>query len=139
MLSTIPIKQHVVALQQSVDVDDPVWKAWRMMKDQSVKHLPVTKNGKIVGVVSDRDIVQISGFNGGQSMAVKEAMSMDPLVVTIDDNMEAVLQKMISKDQQQAVVVDHEQKIVGLFSWSCAFQFFLEFGNLKHLNRLLTS
>lgn len=126
-------------MQQAVDVEDPVWKAWRIMKDEQVKNLPVIKAGRIVGVVSDKDIVQISGFNGGQSMPVKDAMSMDPLVVSLEDSMESVLLKMLKKDQQQAVVIDADQNIVGLFSWNKAFQFMLEFADVHHINQLLTS
>ncbi len=139
MLKRLQIKQHFAPLSDSVSVDDPVWKAWRMMKNCSVKNLPVLKGQKIVGVVSDRDIVQISGFNGGQSMPVKDAMSMDPLVVCLEDSMQDVLQKMLKKDQQIAVVVDGNQTIVGLFLWSCAFQFILDLADVSNLNQLLTS
>ncbi len=139
MLKSVPIKQHYMPMQQAVDVEDPVWKAWRIMKDEQVKNLPVIKAGRIVGVVSDKDIVQISGFNGGQSMPVKDAMSMDPLVVSLEDSMESVLLKMLKKDQQQAVVIDADQNIVGLFSWNKAFQFMLEFADVHHINQLLTS
>lgn len=139
MLKRLQIKQHYQPLSASLDVEDPVWKAWRTMKDNEVKQLPVVKGGKIVGIVSDRDIVQISGYNGGQSMPVKEAMSMDPLVVSITDSMDRVLRAMLKKDQEQAVVVDFQGEICGMFSWSSAFKFFLQFDDINHLYQLLSS
>ncbi len=131
------IKQHFKCLDRCVDVDDPVWKAWRAMKETDVKQLPVLKGKKIVGVVSDRDIVQISGFNGGQSMPVKDAMSMDPLVVCLEDSLLEVVQKMINQDQQYAIVVNEGRQVVGLFSWNQAIQFFIS--HINHQNQALTS
>jgi acetoin utilization protein AcuB len=139
VLQRFQIQKHYTPLQTSVHADDPVWKAWRLMKESPVKVLPVLKNEKIVGLVSDRDIVQISGFNGGQSMPVKDAMSMDPLVVAVEDSLEEVLRWMLKKDQLHAVVVDEERQILGLFTWNDALKFILEFANINHINQLLSS
>lgn len=139
MLQRLQIKQNYIPMTESISVDDPVWRAWRIMKDLELKRLPVVKNGKIVGVVSDRDIVQISGLNGGQSMPVKDAMSMDPLIVDLEDSMDKVLRSMLKKDQQDAIVVDQENNIVGLFSWTCAFKFFLDFADINYIRQLMSS
>jgi acetoin utilization protein AcuB len=139
VLKQLHIEQHYTPLTQSLNVDDPVWKAWRTMKDLNVKRLPVVKNGKVVGVVSDRDIVQISGYNGGQSMPVKEAMSLDPLIVRGQDTMESVLQSMLKKDQEDAIVVNADGDIIGVFSWADAFQFFLSFADMNNLTKNLSS
>jgi predicted transcriptional regulator len=139
VLTTLKIKQHYEPLNEFLDVEDPVWKAWRLMKNLKVKQLPVMKNEKIVGVVSDKDIVQISGFNGGQSMPVKEAMNLDPLIVQIDDTMHTVLQSMLKKDQQHAVVLNAQGEICGMFSWSSAFKFFLNFSDVNHLRQLFSN
>ena len=134
MLDQSPISSYLKPLKGFLDVNDPAWKAWRMMKDENIKIIPVKKAGKIVGLVSDRDIVQISGFNGGQSMPVSDAMSLDPLVVSEKSDIKSVLKAMLQKDQQTAIAVDHNQEICGLFTWDGAFEFFLEshtIGDLK--------
>ncbi len=139
VLHRLQVKQHYTPISEFLDVEDPVWKAWRSMKDKEVKLLPVVKSGRVVGVVSDRDIVQISGYNGGQSMPVKEAMSLDPLLIRLDDSLDQVLKAMLRKDQQFAIVVGDGGTICGLFSWACAFKFFLNFSDIDHLRQLLSS
>lgn len=139
MLQTLKIKQHYESLSEYLDVDDPVWKAWRIMKDLKVNHLPVVKNSKIVGMVSDKDIVQISGYNGGQSMPVKEAMNLDPLIVHCEDSIQSVLKGMLAKDQQHAVVLNNQNEICGIFSWSSAFKFFLNFADINHLRQIFSN
>ena len=138
MLQQLQIKQHFKPLTEYLDVGDPVWKAWRQMKSLGVKHLPVLNNKKIVGIISDRDIVQVSNFNGGQSMLVKEAMSLEPLILCLESSMEAALKAMLNKKQQYAIVVDTSGVIHGLFSWSSAFEFFLNFASVENINQLLS-
>ena len=135
MPNTVPIAKHYKPLTTSLDVTDPVWKAWRKMKENEVKHLPVRRDNKIVGIVSDRDIVQISGYNGGQSMPVKEAMSLNPLVLSIDTTMLDALKAMLLKEQQHAIVINQDNEICGLFSWESAFTFFLEVTEVSLLRR----
>ena len=139
MLRQLLIRDYLQPLNEYVEVDDPVWKAWRLMKQYKVKCLPVVKNNKIVGVLSDRDILQISDYNGGQSRPVKEAMSLDPLVVQVETPMDIVLGSMIRKDHYNTVVVDESGNICGLFSWEMAFQFFLEFSKFENMKTRLTS
>lgn len=139
MISGKLIDNYVESLGATVQVNDPVWKAWRIMKENKLKSLPVMKNEKIVGLVSDRDIVQISGYNGGQSMPVKDAMSLDPLVLYLGTTMDQALEAMMSKDQVHAVVVDEKGQVCGIFSWDKAFQFFLNFAKISSLNRKMSS
>ena len=137
MLSNVTIKQYLKNSPETIHVDDPVWKAWRMLKNKDVKILPVTKSNKIIGTISDRDIVAVSGNNNGQSMAVKEAMSLNPLIVEKDTDMETVLQMMILKDQKVAIVVNQGGEVVGLFSWSNAIELFLSLMNENFLEKTI--
>lgn len=137
MLTKILVENYLKRTDSIVDVEAPVWKAWRLIKGKELKTLPVVKGGKVVGLVSDRDIVQISGYNGGQSMPVKEAMSLNPLIVNHDADVKTVLQSMLMKDQQIAVVVDSQSKVIGLFSWSCALKFMLNFMDKNNLKEVI--
>lgn len=44
----------------TVSPDDSISDAVRMMKERKIKHLPVLKEGKIKGIVSDRDIKEFT-------------------------------------------------------------------------------
>jgi acetoin utilization protein AcuB len=122
----LTIKSYYIPLAHVLDVADPVWKAWRLMKDHKVRLLPVMKSDRIIGVISDRDILQISGFNGGQSMPVKDAMSLDPLVLGISTSLDEALRAMLEKEQQYAIVVNESKEACGLFTWQNALEFILD-------------
>jgi acetoin utilization protein AcuB len=40
----------------TVEADDSIMKASRLMKDNNIQHLPVLKKGRLAGIVSDRDL-----------------------------------------------------------------------------------
>jgi CBS domain-containing protein len=41
----------------SLNIDDTVEKAAQMMKEYNVGAIPVCKDGKIAGIITDRDII----------------------------------------------------------------------------------
>ena len=125
-MTTVPVSKWMKAVTNVVNVNDPIWKAWRIMKESDIKVLPVMSNKRVVGLVTAKDIVRSSEHNGGQSMSVKEARSLDPLIVQQDQSLVEAVHFMLLKDQQYAIVVDAKNQVVGVFAWSEAFQFFLE-------------
>jgi CBS domain-containing protein len=52
--------------------------AWQLMKEQRIRHLPVMRDGKVIGMLSDRDILATGGH---LAIPVAEAMSARVAVV----------------------------------------------------------
>lgn len=129
-MMTDSVSKWMKNLKAQVDINDPIWKAWRLMKEFDVKVLPVISGERIVGLVTDKDIVRSSDHNGGQNMSTKAAMNLDPLVVKQDLKVVDVVHAMILKDQQDAIIIDEKNSVVGVFSWSEAFHYFLGQMNL---------
>lgn len=119
----VPVREFTRPVTQCLDAQDPVWKAWRSMKANKAKRLPVKEYNRIVGIVSDRDIAHISGFNGGQSMAITEAMVPNPLMLSVNDSMIDAIKSMVKEEQQHAIVMDENSEVCGLFSWDSAFEY----------------
>lgn len=40
----------------TVGLEEGVSSAWRILKDKRIRHLPVVEKGRLVGIVSDRDL-----------------------------------------------------------------------------------
>ena len=57
MTKSIPqIKKYMTTDVQTIGDEQPMSVAHSMMRGQHIRHLPVLRQGKLVGVVSDRDL-----------------------------------------------------------------------------------
>jgi len=77
----------------SIDADRTVLEAARFMMERNVGALPVLRNGELVGIVSERDImnrVVAVGRTPGTT-AVSEVMTANPRAVFADETIEDCL------------------------------------------------
>jgi len=88
----------------------------RKMRDKAIGCLPVCENGRLIGVISDRDIVCRSVANGIDIARTKARDVMTPDVVyCFDDQSDAEAAKMMEdKDIRHLPVLNRQQKIVGM-------------------------
>ncbi len=91
--------------------------AHQAMRERGVRHLPVVEDGKLVGVVSQRDLYLLETLRGvdvGREL-VEEAMTDDPFVVGPAASLEEVAEAMANRKHGSAVVVDNAA-VVGIFT-----------------------
>jgi CBS domain-containing protein len=108
-------------LPRAVDVISPgttLSEAARKMRDRDVGSLPVAENDRLVGMVTDRDIV-VKGIaadrDAGRTTA-SEVMSPKMLYCFDDQSLEDVLANMGDVQVRRLPVVDREKKLVGIVS-----------------------
>jgi acetoin utilization protein AcuB len=102
---------HTIGQEQSLTV------AHRMMRESRVRHLPVLEGGKLVGLVSQRDLHLIETLRDvdPDKTSVKEAMTMDVYVTPPNTPLDEAARVMAEHKYGSAVVVDRG-KIVGMFT-----------------------
>src|SRR6478736_5740223 len=86
------------------------------MKELDVGALPVCDNGRLVGIVTDRDIAVRCVAGGGDpcNQQVREAMSAS-LVYCFDDNDVAdAAELMREKQVRRLPVLNHQMRLVGI-------------------------
>jgi acetoin utilization protein AcuB len=99
----------------TIDEQDSIADAVSIMRERRIRHLPVTRHGALVGVVSERDIfllLSLSGLNA-EDERVEEAMTEMPFTVEPDEPVASVAREMALGKFGSAVVVD-EGRIVGI-------------------------
>jgi CBS domain-containing protein len=125
-----PIKAVMTPFPYSVSLDDPAEKAGEMMTAHEIRHLPVVDDGRLVGVVTRREL-EVAGqpaLAGGleRPLAVRDLCREGAcLVVDFDEPLDNVLLRMAERHLDSALVV-RQDKLVGIFTVTDACRGFAE-------------
>jgi CBS domain-containing protein len=98
--------------------NDSVVDAARCMDELNVGVIPVCEGEKLVGIVTDRDIVVRGVAQAGElaSMKLTDVMSGHVRCAREDDDLDKVLSEMAEAQIRRLPVVDGGQRIVGIVS-----------------------
>jgi CBS domain-containing protein len=101
----------------AVDAEEPVLEAIQIMADKHVGALPVTRNGQLVGVVSERDYARKVILVGRSSAEtpVWQIMSSPVVTVTPDDDVRRCMQMMTDLRIRHLPVMQGD-RMVGVIS-----------------------
>ena len=117
----------------TVDVDDSMHDAMKRMKEKDIRMLPVLKKGKLVGVVTDRDLKRASASDATSldvhellylvsKIKVRDIMTKNPITVpqnfTVEETAEVLLKHKISG----VPVVDQNGQLVGIITQTDLFR-----------------
>jgi acetoin utilization protein AcuB len=117
-MKTVPtISKYMTVTPHSIGYDQTIERAREMMSEYHIRHLPVLKGGKLVGILTDRDIKLVLGFNSvdAGSMKVDEAYTPDPYITNPESPLDEVAEFMSEKKYGCALIVDNG-KLVGIFT-----------------------
>ena len=88
----------------TVDVQDGIGHAVRLMDSNQVRHLPVLRDGFLVGVVSDRDLLRASGWTkdgrsapGSHPTQLGEIMSSPVVHAHVDEDVTSIAVAMVGR------------------------------------------
>jgi CBS domain-containing protein len=101
----------------TVDVRQTVLEVARLMVEHNIGAVPVLKDGRLVGVFSERDLmnrVVVAGKNPAQT-AVAEVMTEDPLTVEAGDNLETCM-TLMRRHNFRHLLVCQERELMGVVS-----------------------
>jgi acetoin utilization protein AcuB len=103
----------------SIEGSEPIARAKAMMEEHGIRHLPVTEDRELVGVLSDRDI-RVARRVGGQAndaveLDVASVCSRPPYVVELSAALDDVVLEMAERGIGSAVVV-RQGKLAGILT-----------------------
>lgn len=108
------------AMSRDVRVADPtesIEDVARMMADQDVGSLPVGEGDRLVGMVTDRDIVVRAVAAGrGPGTKVRDVMSGNVKYCFDDEEIDAVSRNMGDIQVRRLAVLNREKRLVGILS-----------------------
>lgn len=120
----------------TVDENTSMMKALHIMKENRIRRLPVLSRGKLVGIVSDRDLKEASPSKATTldvhelyyllaEIKVKEIMTKNPITIQPDETVERAAVIMLENKISGMPVVNSQGELVGIITQSDIFRAFV--------------
>jgi acetoin utilization protein AcuB len=128
MSKAIPhIDRYMTPGPHSIGQEQSLAQAHKLMREHHIRHLPVLHAGKLVGVLTDRDLHLIETLRDvdPEKVTVEEAMSPTVFTVGPKASLDGVVREMATHKYGCAVIEDNG-KLVGVFTTIDAMRAFAE-------------
>jgi len=114
----VKVSEAMTPAVVTVSRDTPLTDAARLMRDSDVGPLPVADEGRLVGVLTDRDITIRAVANGKDPFSTRVDEVMTPKVVCCldTDEVERAAEMMQSAQLRRLLVVDEGGRLAGIVS-----------------------
>ncbi|MFN7685039.1 MAG: CBS domain-containing protein [Oligoflexia bacterium] len=110
------IQKFMTAFPHSIRRDQPITVAVDMMREYRIRHLPVQDGGKLLGVLTDRDVKLAASFKGADKLIVEDVMTPDAFTVPPEAPADKVAAEMAAHKYGCAIVQQANGKVVGIFT-----------------------
>ena len=111
------VREAMTASPRAVQVSTSAVEAAQLMASENVGSLPVVEGNRLVGMVTDRDLVLevLAKERDASTTTVGEICSRDPVTVRADEPLDDALGRM-AKHQVRRVPVVEGEELVGIVS-----------------------
>ena len=117
----------------TVDENEPMSEATRLMKENDIRMLPVLKKDKLTGIITDRDLKRASASDATSleihellylliNIKIKSIMTKNPITVLPDLTVEETAEILLENKISGAPVVDDKGKVVGVITQTDIFK-----------------
>jgi len=133
----------------SVRQDMPITDALNMMRREHIRRAPVIKDGKLIGIVSDKDLLNASPSPATSlsvwemnyllsKITVKDVMTKDVLTVTEDTPIEEAA-RIMADNKIGGLPVVRNDGVVGIITETDLFKIFLELMGARDIGVRVTA
>lgn len=105
------MNKNVIVVDYNTDLNELA----TIMKQNDIGFVPISKNNKIIGVITDRDIVIRALSNNDNKL--EGYLSIDLITIDSESTIEEAL-KLMGQKKVKRLLVNHDNKLVGIISLS---------------------
>jgi acetoin utilization protein AcuB len=120
----------------TIDENDSMQDAINLIKQHKINMLPVMKKGKLIGIVTDRDLKKASASDATtldvhellyliSKIKIKDIMGKKPLTVPFDYTIEETASILLENNISGVPVLDYDKQLVGIITKSDIFKVIL--------------
>jgi CBS domain-containing protein len=106
------VRRKPITISGEATIHDVV----KIMAEQNIGSLVVVENGRMVGVLSERDVVRSLAERGNLSVKVSDICKRDIITLQADATLEEAAEKMGKHGIRHIVVVNKSGELVGVVS-----------------------
>ncbi len=125
----------------TIDANDSMSAALTQLKENKIRMLPVLKDDKLVGVVTDTDLKRASASDATTldvhellyliaKIKVREIMTKNPITVRADFTVEETAELLMKHRISGVPVVDEQKKLVGIITRDDLFKVLISLSGL---------
>lgn len=116
-MDQLTVRAFMTPSPHTIGVDQSLSTAHEMMRRHQIRHLPVLQGGRLVGIVTERDLQVVEGLAGVDpgKVTVEQAMTPTPYTITPDTSLEWVALEMAEHKYGSTVVIENG-RVVGVFT-----------------------
>jgi acetoin utilization protein AcuB len=127
------VKGWMTSDVMTIDEDTSMMKASEIMRENNIRRLPVMHKGKLVGIVTDRDIKEASPSKATtldvhelyyllSELKIKDIMSTHVFTISPEETVEKAAVKMLEHHISGLPVVNDKGKVVGVITQGDIFK-----------------
>jgi CBS domain-containing protein len=111
------VQKAMTSNPTAITPDTTVQEAARLMKSEDVGALPIVEDGRLTGVVTDRDLA-IRGIAEGRGAetTVRELASRDIVTIEAQQSLEEAARLMAEHQVRRLCVVEEDGRLVGMLA-----------------------
>lgn len=111
------IQDFMTALPHSIGLDQHAGAARNLMRKFGIRHLPVEDGGRLVGIVSDRDIQFAMGWEqkSEKELEIKDVYIPEPYAVSPNTELDEVASRMAA-DKIGCALIVNDGELLGIFT-----------------------
>jgi acetoin utilization protein AcuB len=137
----MPVKDWMSQDLITIDEDTSIMKASKVMKQNEIQHLPVLRQGRLVGIVSDRDLKEAQPSKATSldihemyylldTVKVKSLMPKDLFTITPGETIEKAAAVMLKNRISALPVVDPQGALTGIITKGDIFRAFVSISGI---------
>lgn len=142
------VRNRMTANPYTVSPEATIAEALELMRHRNIRRVPVVKNGKLVGIISEKKLLEVSP-SPATSLSIFEinyllsktkvdsVMTKNPITVSPNDLLEEAATRMRDNDVGALPVVD-SGKVVGIITESDIFDSFMELLGVRDIGSRIT-
>jgi acetoin utilization protein AcuB len=138
----MPVQNWMSKDLVTIDEDTSIMKASKVMKQNKIQHLPVLRKGRLVGIVSDRDLKEATPSKATtldihemyyllDKISVKSLMPKNLFTITPGETVEKAAAVMLKHHISALPVVDSKGALAGIITKGDIFRAFVSVSGIQ--------